>query len=88
LRLALSKVPHRVGATPFPFFYLKTEAEPASETLFFKEKTFDDGYSPTARFFEKLPLLLGRRSRQLLTIVQNTVYSQAGRVFILEYYFA
>jgi hypothetical protein len=41
LRLALSKGPHRVHAAtppPFPLFYLKTEAEPASETLFFKGK--------------------------------------------------
>jgi hypothetical protein len=29
-----SKGPHRVGATPSPHFYLKTEAESASETLF------------------------------------------------------
>jgi hypothetical protein len=29
----------RVGVTPFsPVFYLKTEAEPASETLFLKKK--------------------------------------------------
>jgi hypothetical protein len=38
LRLALFKGPHRVGATPPPFFHLKTEAEPASETLFLKKK--------------------------------------------------
>jgi hypothetical protein len=43
LRLALSKGPHRVGATPFPFFYLKTEAESASEMLFLKKRTLDDG---------------------------------------------
>jgi hypothetical protein len=36
----------------FASFYLKTEAEPASETLFFKEKSLDDGYIPKARFFE------------------------------------
>jgi hypothetical protein len=42
LRLALSKGPHRVGATRFPLFYLKTEAEPASETLFLKKRTLDD----------------------------------------------
>jgi hypothetical protein len=36
-----------------PLFYLKTEAKPASETLFFlKKKTFDDGYRTKTRFFE------------------------------------
>jgi hypothetical protein len=36
--------PLKNNSTPLsPLFYLKTEAEPASETLFFKEKTLDDG---------------------------------------------
>jgi hypothetical protein len=34
----LSKGPHRVGVTPPPLFYLKTEAEPVSETLFLNKK--------------------------------------------------
>jgi hypothetical protein len=38
LRLALSKGPHRVSATPSPLFYLKREAEPVSET-FLKKNT-------------------------------------------------
>jgi hypothetical protein len=38
LKLDHSKGPHRVGATPSPLFYLKTEAEPVSETLFLKKK--------------------------------------------------
>jgi hypothetical protein len=40
LTLALSKGPHRVGATPSPPpFYLKTEAQPVSETSFFNKNT-------------------------------------------------
>jgi hypothetical protein len=49
--IRFSKGPHRVGATPPPF-YLKTEAEPVSETLFLKKKSLDNGQSPKARFFE------------------------------------
>jgi hypothetical protein len=38
LGLTLSKGPHRVGATPYPPFNLKTETEPVSEKLFLKKK--------------------------------------------------
>jgi hypothetical protein len=35
--------PLKNNGTPLsPLFYLKTEAEPASETLLFREKTLDD----------------------------------------------
>jgi hypothetical protein len=51
LDLALSKGPIELVPTLHPS-YLKAEAKPASETLFFKEKTLDDGYSPKARFFD------------------------------------
>jgi hypothetical protein len=43
LRLDLSKGPHRVGATLPSFFCLKTEAEPASETLFLKKRHWTMG---------------------------------------------